>query len=77
MAAAPGVTQKQGDSITKLVEEFSDFKPVDGVTLPHSYKLQLSVEMLGRRILQDWTFSLSKFVGNRTLVDKEFDVVSQ
>ncbi len=77
MAAAPGVTQKQGDSITKLVEEFSDFKPVDGVTLPHSYKLQLSVEMLGRRILQDWTFSLKKFVGNRTLVDKEFDVVSQ
>jgi hypothetical protein len=77
MATAPGVTQKQGDSITKLVEEFSDFKPVDGLSLPHSYKLQLSVEMLGRRILQDWTLSLSQFVANRTLDDKEFDVVAK
>ena len=77
MATAPGVTQQQGDSIIKLVEEFSDFKAVDGLTLPHSYKLQLSLEMLGRRILQDWTLSLSQFVANRKLDDKEFDVVSK
>lgn len=77
MANQPGRTQKQGDSITKLVEEFSDFKAVGGVTLPHSYKLQLSIETLGRRVLQDWTFSLSQFVANRKLDDKEFDVVSK
>lgn len=77
MSERPGVTQKQGDSITKLVEEFSDFKTVSGLTLPHSYKLQLSVETLGRRILQDWTISASQFVANRALSDKEFDVVSK
>lgn len=77
MADQPGRTQKQGDSITKLVEEFSDFKTVGDVTLPHSYKLQLSIEMLGRRVLQDWTLSLSQFVANRKLDDKEFDVVSK
>jgi len=77
MADQPGRTQKQGDSITKLVEEFSDFKTVDGLTLPHSYKLQLSVETLGRRILLDWTLAFSQFVANRTLDDKEFDVVSK
>ncbi len=77
MADQPGRTQKQGDSITKLVEEFSEFKTVDALTLPHSYKLQLSVETLGRRILQDWTLALSQFVANRTLDDKEFDVVSK
>jgi hypothetical protein len=77
MANAPGVTQQQGDSITKLVEEFSDFKSEDGVTLPHSYKLQLSIETLSRRLLQDWLFTLSQFVANRTLEAKEFDVVSK
>lgn len=77
MATQAGVTQKQGDSITKLVEEFSDFKAVDGLTLPHSYKLQLSIEMLGRSILQDWTLTLSQFVANRTLDDKEFDVITK
>ena len=77
MSERPGVTQKQGDSITKLVEEFSDFKTVSGLTLPHSYKLQLSVETLGRRILQDWTITASQFVANRALSDKEFDVVSR
>ncbi|MFZ0063961.1 MAG: hypothetical protein WAL47_18150 [Pyrinomonadaceae bacterium] len=77
MANQPGITQKQGDSITKLIEEFSDFKPVGGVTLPHSYKLQLSIESLNRRILQDWALALSQFVANRTLDDKEFDVISK
>jgi hypothetical protein len=77
MATQPGVTQEQGDSIIKLVEEFSDFKAVGGLTLPHSYKLQLSIERLGRRIVQDWTLALSQFVANRTLDDKEFDVISK
>ncbi|MGI8734990.1 MAG: hypothetical protein ACR2LM_17015 [Pyrinomonadaceae bacterium] len=76
MANQPGVTQQQGDSITKLVEEFSDFRTEGGLTLPHSYKLQLSIEMLSRRILQDWTLTLSQFIANRTLPDKEFDVTS-
>lgn len=77
MASAPGVTQQQGDSITKLVEEFSDFKTEDGVTLPHSYKLQLSIETLKRRLLQDWLFTLAQFVPNRKIEPKEFDVVAK
>lgn len=77
MATTPGVTQQQGDSITKLVEEFSDFKTEGGVMLPHSYKLQLSIETLSRRLLQDWMFTLSQFVANRKLESKEFDVVSK
>ena len=76
MATEPGRTQKQGDSITKLVEEFSDFKTENGVTMPHSYKIQLSIETLTRRILQDWNFSLSQFVINRALEPSQFDVAS-
>ncbi|MDT4966570.1 MAG: hypothetical protein QOJ64_1307, partial [Acidobacteriota bacterium] len=43
MPSGPGITQQQGDAITKLVEEFSDFKTEGGLTLPHTYKLQLSI----------------------------------
>jgi hypothetical protein len=77
MANQPGVTQQQGDSITKLMEEFSDFKTENGLTLPHTYKLQLSIEALNRRALQDWTFALSQFVFNKSIDQKQFDVTAK
>jgi hypothetical protein len=77
MATEPGRTQKQGDSITKLIEEFSDFKVENGVMLPHSYKIQLSIETLTQRFLQDWQLSLGQFVANRNLEPKEFDVIAK
>lgn len=73
MVDQPGVTQQQGDSITKLVEEFSDFKPEGDLTLPHSYKLQLSIEALNRRVLQDWTFTLVDFSFDKNLDKSQFD----
>jgi hypothetical protein len=74
MPTAPGVTQQQGDAITKLVEEFGDFKIEGGLTFPHSYKLQLSIESLKRRALMDWVFTLTQFSFNRDIDDSQFDV---
>lgn len=74
MPTQPGITQQQGDSITKLVENFSEFKAENGLTLPHTYKLQLSIETLNRRVLQDWVFTLQQFFFNRPLSADEFDV---
>ena len=76
MPGEPSVTQQQGDALQKIVEDFSDFKTEEGLTLPHSYKLQLSIESLNRRTLQDWVFTLSKFNFNIPIDDKEFDVRS-
>ena len=76
MPSAPGVTQQQNESISKIVEEYADFKAEEGLTLPHSYKLQLSIEALNRRTLQDWAFTLTKFNFNIPIEDKEFDVRS-
>jgi hypothetical protein len=73
MVTEPGVTQKQGDSITKLTEEFGDFKTEGDLTLPHSYKLQLSIEALNRRVLQDWAFNLVEFSFNMALNKGQFD----
>ena len=39
MPDQPSVTQHQGDSVTKLVEEFSAFKTEGGLMLPHQYKI--------------------------------------
>lgn len=74
MPNQPSVTQDQGDSVTKLVEEFADFKAEGGLMLPHTYKLTLSVETLNRRILQDWLFTLAKFNFNQNISDSQFDV---
>jgi hypothetical protein len=74
MPTGPSMTQQQGDSITKLVEEFSDFKTEGGLTFPHTYKLQLSIETLNKRALQDWVFTLTQFSFNRDIDASEFDV---
>jgi hypothetical protein len=74
MPTGPSMTQQQGDSVTKLVEEFSDFKTEGGLTFPHTYKLQLSIETLNRRALQDWIFTLTQFSFNRDIDASEFDV---
>jgi hypothetical protein len=74
MPDQPSVTQQQGDAISKLTEDFSDFKEESGLMLPHSYKLQLSIESLKRRTLQDWVFTLTQFNFTRQIEDAEFDV---
>lgn len=74
MPDQPSVTQQQGDAITRLTEDFSDFKDENGLMLPHTYKLALSVETLNSRVLQDWIFTLTKFNFNQNIADSEFDV---
>lgn len=74
MTTQPGVTQQQGDSVSKLVEEFSDFKAEGGLMLPHTYKMTLAVETLNRRTLQDWVFTLATFNFNQKIDDTQFDV---
>jgi hypothetical protein len=74
MPDQPSVTQQQGDAITRLTEDFSDFSDESGLMLPHTYKLSLSIESLNRRALQDWVFTLTKFSFNQAIPDSEFDV---
>jgi hypothetical protein len=74
MPNQPSVTQQQGDSVTKLVEEFADFKQEGGLMLPHEYKITLSVESLSQRVLQDFVFKLATFSFNQKIDDSQFDV---
>jgi hypothetical protein len=74
MPDQPSVTQQQGDSVSKLTEEFADFKEEGGLMLPHQYKITLSVETLNRRVLQDFVFNLAQFSFNQKIDDSQFDV---
>jgi hypothetical protein len=77
VADQPGITDKRGQSLLKLVEEFSDFKAENGLTLPHNYKLKLTIETENTSYYQDWDLNLTKFVFNRPLDAKEFVVTSE
>lgn len=58
-----------------LVEEFDDFRVVDGWTLPHKYKLQVEVTGSGisfgggQSVLMDWTLTVDQ-VTHKAAVDE-------
>jgi len=54
----------------RMVEEFSDFRSEAGLTLPHSYKINLLVDSKGGTFQADWEITLNQFVFNQ-LIDKQ------
>jgi hypothetical protein len=62
------------ESIYLLSEEFDDFRPVDGLTLPHQYKIQLSVQASASAVLMDWHLSLAQMVHNQPVEDNVFSL---
>src|SRR5205807_8861579 len=51
----------------KMVEEFSDFKIEGGLTLPHTYKITLSVDAQAGTFLADWMAQLTQFEFNQRI----------
>jgi hypothetical protein len=56
----------------QLTEEFDDFREVDGLTLPHRYRLQLSRESGFRADLRDWELLVQKVSHKEPLDDSLF-----
>ena len=74
MGARPIDSGGRLDTRYKVVEEFSDFKEENGLTLPHTYKFELQISSGNAPLLLDWVLSLQKFSFNQTMSGKEFDV---
>jgi hypothetical protein len=55
-----------------LTEEFDDFRAVEGLTLPHRYKLQLTQEAGNRSYLMDWELSVQKLSHKEAVEDALF-----
>ena len=62
----------QHDNRFKLVEEFSDFQPTGKLLLPHTYAIELIVELPNRTQTLEWTISLQQFSFNEPIDPRAF-----
>lgn len=78
ISAPPGKTidtsSRQRSTRYQIVEEFADFKKESGLTLPHTYKLQLIIDNQGGIGQYDWTLSFVQYAFNRKIPADSFDV---
>ena len=51
----------------KLVEDFSDFQPTGKLMLPHSYTIDLTVELPTKTQTLEWSINLQQFSFNETI----------
>jgi hypothetical protein len=68
MASNPADSAGQRDTIYTIVEHFGDFKEVDSLNLPHSYKIVLTIEGQRQTILYEWNLTFDQAAHNQ-----EFD----
>jgi hypothetical protein len=61
----------QTDIHWQVDEEFDDFRPVDGITLPHAYKLRLSLDSKTTWVAE-WKAQFSEVKQNQDLGDSVF-----
>ncbi len=73
-ATADASKEGQREQKYNLEEHFSDFKQEGKLTLPHVYKIKLTMEGLARTYIADWEMVLSKFTFNQPLSAAWFDV---
>lgn len=59
-----------GQEESSLVETFDDFKEVDGLTLPHAYKIILQQD----RFLAEWNLAVTRVMHNQQIDPKLFVV---
>ena len=75
MGATPDADKSgQRELHYELEELFSDFKQEGKLTLPHNYKIKLTMERNNNTYLADWELVLSKFSFNQALEAGWFDV---
>ena len=70
----PEDAARQKETRFRLTEEFSDYRKEGGVSLPHTYRLQFTVDAPNNPVVQDWVVSLNQFLFNKDLDAKQFDV---
>jgi hypothetical protein len=58
----------------KMVEEFSDFKPEGGLTLPHIYKIKFTADTESGAFLADWQITLTQFTSNERIDPNSFTI---
>src|SRR5258705_699264 len=65
---------QERESRYKMVEEFSNFRPEGGLTLPHVYKIEFTSDSQSGTFLAEWTMSLTHFVFNQKIDPSSFSI---
>jgi len=60
------------ESYYTLTEDFDDFRAVDGLTLPHKYRMQFSKEGRNGSALHDWSVTIKQIEHNTKIDDPLF-----
>jgi hypothetical protein len=74
MGATPEASSQQRESRYKLVEDFSDFRPESGLTLPHKHKITLEMALPAGSYKLDLELDLKEFGFNQDIDPKVFNV---
>ncbi|MGH9802735.1 MAG: hypothetical protein ACRD82_20400 [Blastocatellia bacterium] len=67
----PNMNQESYYSVT---EDFEDFRAVEGLTLPHKYKIQFSATGGRATLMQEWTVIFDRIAHNQKLDDALFTI---
>lgn len=74
LGLGPNESARQTESRYQLIETFDDFRIADGLTLPHKYKLQLSIQTQSNSLLTDWAFTFSRLTHKQKIEDDVFEI---
>jgi hypothetical protein len=56
------------------VEQFDNFKEVDGLTLPHACRLDFTIEGQSSTLMTEWDIAVAQIAHNQQIDPKHFSV---
>jgi len=74
MGRTPEASSRNTATRYKMVEDFSDFKKEGVLTLPHDYKLQLSVSGQNGSAQYEWVLRFTQFDFNQPIAPNSFNL---
>lgn len=74
MIASPERSNANQEMFFAVTEDFDDFRSVDGLTLPHKYKLQYSAEGGRATTIQEWAVTFDRVAHNPKLDEALFTI---
>lgn len=74
IGASVDTSAGQNETRYKMVEDFSNFKEVNKLTLPHTYKLYLEILTGNGTTSYEWLMDLQNFTFNQSIESKDFRV---
>jgi hypothetical protein len=72
-ATSDTASARQFESKYLVTEDFSDFKAESGLTLPHAYKLELSITGQRGSLVSSWDCAFARFAFNQKIKAEDFD----